>query len=363
MLFINKNYLILLLLLLSFFVTSSSYAQTVYCNYCGKTIEGTFIKVDGKAFHPDHFLCYKCKKPIEGNYYKHGKNYFHSECYAETAGYVCDVCKKVIEGEYYEKNSKKYHPSCFTDFKADKCAVCTNPILDEYFSDIYGNKFHKKHEYELEKCDNCHRLICQSITDGGVKYEDGRSICNLCYRNSKNRLSDYKLTLKKVNTKLNEIGISINLSGISIKNVNRNELKEIAGSSYNSSMRGYCESMTYKIKTGNGIKSKKGDYKIYVLNKIPADDIESIIAHELMHVWIYQNTNKKHSPELEEGACNYISYTYLKRLYNSLVEPLIKQLMTDPDPVYGEGFRKVKKKFEFKPISRLLEYLKSNSNL
>ena len=354
---LKKYYLIIFLI----FLTAEVYSQSVTCSYCGKKITGKYLVVDGKAFHPEHFICGKCGKPIEGAYQKFGLKYYHPECYSEIAGLICNVCKKPISGEYYENDGKKYHLKCYTDYIAVKCSVCGEPIMGEYYSDAFGNKYHRKHENEFPKCDNCNRLICKSITGGGVRYNDGREICNICFKKAVKNLSEYNSALVRVASTLRQFGLNIETGNISLKNVDRSELKRIAGSSYSNSMRGYCDTKIKTLKEGNR-ESRTTSHIIYILDKIPIDNIESILAHELMHVWIHQQTEIEHSSELEEGSCNYISYLYLKRKNNLNAEPLIKQLLSDPDPAYGDGFRKIKSLYEGKPLNSLLAFLKRNKS-
>ena len=48
-------------------------------------------------------------------------------------------------------------------------------------------------------------------------------------------------------------------------------------------------------------------FKIYILNNIPKIQFEAILAHELMHVWLYKNNiNLEH--EKMEAFCNLGSY-------------------------------------------------------
>ncbi|NOX64370.1 MAG: protein DA1 [Chlorobi bacterium] len=118
------------------------------------------------------------------------------------------------------------------------------------------------------------------------------------------------------------------------------------------------------MKTNHGSKTKiSKSHKIFILNKIPAKYIEATLAHELMHVWINENIDHKLSKQLEEGTCNFISYTYLKSDYSEDAQNIIKQMKDDHDPIYGDGFRKVYNNFKGKYLSELLNYLKHHKSL
>jgi hypothetical protein len=128
-------------------------------------------------------------------------------------------------------------------------------------------------------------------------------------------------------------------------------------------MRGFCQSWEESEFVNHKLSKKIIKHTIYVLNGIPSINIEGIIAHELMHIWITENTKNNLSDRLREGSCNFISYLYLNSQRSTKAELIIKLMEDDPDEVYGGGFRKVKSQFEFQNINRLLDYLKSNRNI
>ena len=49
-----------------------------------------------------------------------------------------------------------------------------------YIVDKWNNKYHKSHTYKLPNCDSCTRIICKNITQGGIKVDSERGVCNLC---------------------------------------------------------------------------------------------------------------------------------------------------------------------------------------
>lgn len=304
-------------------------AQTKNCEYCGKPITKKFLVVDNKYFHPEHFLCAYCSKPIEGM--------------------------------YNSKDGKYYHPNCYVESEIPKCSVCGNPLTGKYIKDSYGNQYHESHEREYQHCDNCYRLICTKITNGGVKYNDGRNICNLCFKNSVQNNELFPGFMMKVINSLRDIGLELKDRNISIAAVDRKKLKTIAGDSYSVSMRGFSNIQSETVRKGRTQRSTSS-YTIYILSGAPREYIESTIAHELMHIWLYQNTHNEHASELEEGSCNFISYLYLKKVNSKIAEEIISQLMNDPDPVYGNGFRKVHKLFGGRYLVELLNFLKAKYN-
>jgi hypothetical protein len=143
-----------------------------------------------------------------------------------------------------------------------------------------------------------------------------------------------------------------------LKIVDLNELQKISGNVHSKSINGYT---LIEVKTLDGGKSFS--HTVYILSGIPAKYAESTIAHELMHIWIGENIEHKLSLKFLEGSCNYISYTYLKSDYSSDAKDIIKQLENNPDAIYGDGFRKVYKKFKGRDFNLFLNYIRENKSI
>jgi hypothetical protein len=332
------------------------FGQSVSCFYCGKVIKGSYLQVDDKYYHRNHFLCEYCKKTLNGEFISDDSKFYHSECYADLKELKCAHCEKNLTEEYIVSEGKKYHKDCY-EAVSPKCGICGKTLEGTYIIDYYGNKYHSFHERDYERCTSCNRLISNSITKGGRSYSDGRSICNLCFPEAVLDQGRFSGLLEKVRIKLVDFGISLSTAQVSIKGVSLYELKNAAGNNFSENIKGFCET---NITTTNG-KGTKYSHKIFVLNGLPVINIESIIAHELMHAWLAQNTKDNQSKSITEGSCNFISYLYLKK-QNSDVRALqlIDGIEKDPSSVYGAGFRSIKSRFEGKDLSLLLNYLKGN---
>ncbi|MBA4317591.1 MAG: hypothetical protein C0412_04245, partial [Flavobacterium sp.] len=338
-------------MLLGIILCSSLLAQSEKkCNYCGKPISGKYLIVEGKVFHPEHFLCTKCGNPISGSFTTVNGKYYHTNCYTEAAGLVCSYCGKNLKDEYVLRDGKKYHKDCYENFILSKCAVCNLPLSGQYTIDMYGNKYHTSHISEMPKCDCCDRIISSKLTNGGKEYPDGRHICSICYSTALFDARDFETALQTVAQKLNSMGLKLDLNKIKISGVDRNSLREIAPE-YTSNMQGYCYSETKSEYSNNIMTRKFTNHIIYVLTGLSAAAFESVIAHELMHVWLYDYTKNEHTDRIREGACNYISYLYLNSMLVKSAADFIRKLEANPDPVYGGGLREIKNRFQGKSLS------------
>ncbi len=333
--------------------------EAVVCFSCGQNITSTYLTVEGKFFHPEHFVCGKCGKPITEGYKKKGETFLHADCYAIEEGLICNSCGKVITENYISASGKPYHSACYNNNVALRCAVCGEPLLGTYTTNIYNDAYHPQHANELEKCDNCGRLICPRLTHGGQKLSDGRAICNICY--SKGLLSDSEREqlLTKVCTRLRGFNLALRRDAIAIRAVDRNKLIQFYDRQGPiDELRGFCKSESQESYINNKLDKTITHHTIYVLEGLPSIDLEGIIAHELMHAWIYENAKRTSALATIEGSCNYISWLYLRSTGDPESRFIIKRMEENTDQVYGKGFRDIKSRFEGKPIEELLKFLK-----
>jgi len=147
------------------------------------------------------------------------------------------------------------------------------------------------------------------------------------------------------------------LKNIKIAGVDRNVLRNKA-KNYNENMQGYCDSKSLTKYIDDKLVNQTTYHTIYVLSGMSSILVESIIAHELMHSWIYENTKNNFPQKINEGSCNYASYIYLKSLNQNSAFEQIKLLETDPDSIYGKGFLEIRQRFENKSVYDFLAFLK-----
>lgn len=327
------------------------------CNFCNKKITSNYITVDGLDFHPNHFICNSCGKSIEGSFTKDDKKYFHTKCYEDHYGLLCDYCKKIIKGQFIDSEEGKFHKTCFNNHVVEKCAVCSKPLVGHYIVDVHNMKYHKEHKNDLPTCSNCNRLISSITTNGGVELEDKRSLCTSCFQSRIKSKNEYETLLSKTIYNLSLLGLKFNSSTILVEPVNKRRLAEVSQNSVNSNTKGFCQS-SYKYREKNGIREKFDEvHKIYILDRLPEQSTESILAHELMHVWMHQNDINNLPSNIVEGSCNFISYLYMKDRFDNPSKEVLLLLENDRDKIYGDGFREIKRRFGSKTLNDLLRFL------
>lgn len=136
-----------------------------------------------------------------------------------------------------------------------------------------------------------------------------------------------------------------NLPHIPVRVVNRHEMTKLAGSL---SVVG----LAYTQEWGDGTLV----HEIKIVENLPRLDFTQVLAHEILHTWIKQN-NVSISKTEEEGLCNYASYLVLLEVDNEYSRRLINDMMSNPDPIYGGGFRKVKSEIDKIQLNRYIQQL------
>ena len=83
-------------------------------------------------------------------------------------------------------------------------------------------------------------------------------------------------------------------------------------------------------------------HTIFMLFGLPKIEFEGALAHELMHVWLFERQVRLSLREIE-GFCNLGNYLVFSRKPSPMASYLLKNLQTDDDPIYGGGYRLMRK--------------------
>jgi hypothetical protein len=80
---------------------------------------------------------------------------------------------------------------------------------------------------------------------------------------------------------------------------------------------------------------------IRVVAGLPPVIFGRAVAHEMGHAWFALRGRAPAPEPVEEGLCELFAYAWLKRQPTRMAEALRQHLRSNPDPVYGGGFRQV----------------------
>ncbi len=356
------------------------------CKGCGQAINGLYTNVNGKAFHPECFTCHYCGKPIEGDYHKHFLKYFHPPCFRKKKGVTCDHCGNVLEerwivfekgkyhsecyqrfmrpkcgicgspidGEYTTEKGEKFHLNCYKGHKLPKCDVCLQPLEGRFIVDPWGARSHEKHGKKTISCDSCARIISNNTSKGGFRLGDGRIVCGFCTESAVDTSDVANRIAPLVMRVLAEAGVSGFPTNFPIYLTDSRKLKKLSDSKNPDNARGVTRSNI------NYLDHRKisSSHAIHILYGLPRLEFEGVLAHELLHVWLNEREIKM-SVRMTEGFCNLGSYLIYNKDASRFAKILLERMDNNPDPNYGKGFRKMKKKLQKTGWERLLQEVSS----
>jgi hypothetical protein len=352
------------------------------CAKCKKRIRGEYIQALDKSWHKECFCCAACHKPIiDGSFYQRRGRTYHPNCYQERFALQCAACGEAINGRYIKIKSKVWHPEHFNcvvcgeplqdtyylkrgklycrqhyvELFAEKCILCGRPLDGNYLVDGWGNKYCKLHE-NAPRCSSCGRIISRQLTGGGVRYDDGRMMCSICKKDAVDDVARARQVLLSVLKVLRTYGIRIDLSKTELSLMPIKELHHLKPRKMRD--ENSAGLTLTAINTLNGRETNRCVTRIAVLTGLPEMYLATILAHEVGHAWMFTNRFPSLPRKVEEGICELFSYMLLKD--NTSPEALyrIQSIKKNPDRVYGSGFRSAKGAFDKYGFKYLIDFVR-----
>ena len=210
-----------------------------------------------------------------------------------------------------------------------KCLYCNTIIDGKYVEDRYGNVCCASHidNNEVGVCGECLKLVPIQ----GNKLPDGRIICPDCMKIAVTPSRPYDWIEKQVLARLQNWGFGdLDMSRITIWTATSKEMAMYRKKDINVFNEGFCRLFPETMKVDLFVESH--------LTKI---HFAGVLAHELLHAWNFQNLIINIPDEWSEGMCNLSSYLTYKSIDFPLARIYEENMMKDPDPIYGDGFRMV----------------------
>ena len=230
------------------------------------------------------------------------------------------------------------------------CTICLQPLQGEFSVDAWGNTFHSRHENEGVFCFSCSRIISEGVTQGGYIYSDGRHLCSLCQTSVVKEDSVIQNSYHSVLTQLESVGLRNIPKKIPIELVNLHKLNNNSGNLAHAKLKGFTKMELLNISKKNQTRT----YQVFLLNGLPKIEFEAVLAHELLHVWLYEQ-NAVLSLEKTEGFCNLGSSLIYENDSTQFSRIHLQALGSEPDPIYGGGFRSMKSRLDKLGWNKLLK--------
>ncbi len=102
---------------------------------------------------------------------------------------------------------------------------------------------------------------------------------------------------------------------------------------------------------------------VAVLEGLPSMLFQGITIHELGHVWLIVHGVKGLPSWAEEGFCELMTYRYYTQLDTPESRYHAEGIERNPNPVYGDGFRRVREIAGAMGFQRFVETLQTTKRL
>jgi hypothetical protein len=211
-------------------------------------------------------------------------------------------------------------------FQVKKCVICKDIIYGQYYTDNWGQAVHTS--CKMKHCYCCGRII----STNGKLLADGRDICEFCLTSVVVNQNDIQWVDERILAVLKSVGI-VGLPKVPIEIVEKSKLNQLMNT------QSTAVGDSYGLAQYTALGSQK-QFKIFILDHLPKTFFAGVLAHEYMHVWQYQN-NINPPRDICEGFCNLGSMAFYQKINTPLSKLLLEQMKKSPDPIYGEGYRKV----------------------
>lgn len=349
------------------------------CFGCKRPITGAYVTALDRTWHADCFRCAGCGRPIgENSFYTHEGRPYHAGCYHERFSPRCAGCGKVITGAYTTAMGKTWHPEHFVcaaggepiggrryfekDGKAycethywerfgKRCAIGGEILKGEYVVNGWDETYCADHARGLPECYSCHRPVCERLTGGGVRYADGRVVCNRCRRTAVDTAVQGQPVLLQVRRTLARLGLDLGRAETPLRLVDQAELMRRSTKPYSKQPAGMA---SHSTTTRNGRVVERTVEAILILHGLPQEHFAAIAAHELCHSYLFVNAFPDLEPVVEEGLCELAEYLWLRQQGTPEAAYRLRLMEKNDDPIYGRGFQAARRAYERHGLAALL---------
>lgn len=274
-----------------------------------------------------------------------------------AAAFSCSYCLRPITGSYLVFEGRNLHEVCYYTHFAKRCAICRGEISGQYLFNSWGDTVCAVHLGEYPTCEYCDRLVAHPLTGRGARYDDGRHVCGHCEEAAVSHTADVRLLLDSVRQMLATWGITVDREP-ELLPIDKHRMLDV-----NSELGREAWAYTDFKQTVSLFGLWKSErIRIYVLSRMPRVILRSVLAHELMHVWLFTNAPLDMDPSLCEGSCEYAARLVVSDLDDPYVDFLKESQDTSEDLVYGAGFRSVRDYVRRQGVPAWLAYLRTNSS-
>ncbi len=268
----------------------------------------------------------------------------------------CHLCHNPLGTRTMEAGGRTYHTSCF------RCLVCKKVFKggDKFRRDQWGMLAHVEHFSFVATCGSCGRMFRKRDARPQQVLRDGRIACLSCLGNAVLDEATLGLVNDRVKESLSKCGIEKPDGKITLFIVDKTKLDiEAKRIHAGGNLKGLTLTK-FRTVTKGDVSNTTFEHRIMVLFGLPHVECEAVLAHEYMHVWLNERFIEGSLGTIE-GFCNLGSAALLKLETSKLSSILMNNMLNNPNPVYGDGYRKMASRLNQIGWSRLLGEMRARA--
>ena len=212
-----------------------------------------------------------------------------------------------------------------------RCTVCRDVPTGSFEVSLLDEVTCTSHRVGA-RCVFCSRPHPSSNPAGWRPFSRARMRCDTCLSDAVETQEEARRRLPAVRAHMASIGVEL-AARVRVRVIDPAEVDQLVGDD-DDVLLGLTDQWV-------GGRQRVRVEGIRILKGLPAVHFGRAVAHEIGHAWLAQHGSEFAAPEVEEGVCELFSYAWLKRQVTPVAIRLREAVRTNPDPVYGGGFRAV----------------------
>jgi Protein DA1 len=214
-----------------------------------------------------------------------------------------------------------------------KCTVCRLPPGGTYELSLHGEVTCVSHVV-ADRCVLCARPRSEN-SSGWLRFTGEALRCPTCVQQAVETQEQARAHIPLVRRDMARIGIELS-TRVAVRLRDPGSLGFRTGANGIDVRLGVTRSERW---IGSGSSVVMG---IEIARGLTEVHFGAVLAHELGHAWLIQRGAGDLEPVLAEGTCELFAGAWLKQRSGSLARALRESMRTNPDPVYGTGYRLVR---------------------
>lgn len=297
------------------------------CSDCGQIITRNYFEALGATWHLEHFRCAECHQPI-------------------------------LENKFAERDGLPYHIACYEQKFLSHCVYCGKP-LRVYSEDEWGAKFCPEHRDDYPACRYCGRLIPPQDREP-IEQHSGVARCSICQRSAVESLPRAQPLFTLIFQWISREGLMFDGASVRLGLYDMQELKSFREKETDVSKTLGTTKINTIVQNGSVVNR---EISVAIFHGLPSTLFQGVAVHELGHAWLTIHGIVDLPEWAEEGFCELLSCRYYAHYKTAEGTFYARQIETANDPIYGNGFRKLKTLADAVGFSILLDTLRSTGHL